>query len=228
MHPSLGKNHTLAPLLIGLLALGSLALACGDEEEVDPNAIACSSSKKLKVVGAVGDIDANFETGSTIEGQLTPRRITLDLGEVEYQPVGATEPELRSRIIVLQTNLPDPSGRELLANIELSPEQDGERTFNVVSRPLDTYCDVQGGELCVRFGLDQSNNQELVEDNVIHEGISGTITFTRLNSSSLAANWSIDVGPNIQNEFDMSTGTIEGCFDALIGLSQGENTFPLE
>lgn len=218
----------LAPLAALALLLGLLT-GCGEEEMADPDAIVCSASQKIKTLGAVGEVDGAFAS-ATLEGELTPRRVTLGMGEVEYLPAGATEPVMRSRILVFQTNLADPDGRELLINIERRISELGEdgRSFEIVERDIAEYCDVQQGELCARFGLDDSNNRELVEDKVIFPGVGGTVTFTTLSSTRLAAEWEIDLGANLQNEFDTSSGQLEGCFDAVKGPGLGENVFPLQ
>jgi len=222
-------SHRRIAAVTVLVLLALLAVGCGDEEEADPNAIVCDASQKIKTLGGVGEVDGAF-AGATLEGELTPRRISLGMGEVDYLPQGATEPDRRARLLVFQTNLADPGGRELLINIERRISEVGEdgRTFQIVNRDLTTYCDVQAGELCARFGLDDSANGELVEDNVIHPGVGGSITFTALSATRLAAEWDVDLGANLQNEFDTSSGDLRGCFDAVKGAGLGENVFPLE
>ena len=143
----------------------------------------------------------------------------MELGEVEFTPTGSEETETRPRLLVFSTNISDPNSRSLQTQLDLRIAAVGDegRTFQIVERDLDELCDVSAGEICARFGLDDTSDGELNSDKVVHQGRSGTITFTQLTATTLAAEWSIEFGPNINRAFDESSGSIEGCFTAVVG-----------
>lgn len=197
---------------------------CGDDETpTDPNAIVCNSSQALKSVGEVGEVDGAYAT-KTLDGLLGSREIRLSLGEVDFMPAGTDEIDTRSRLLVFTGNQSSPSGRGLQTMIDLRISELGDdgRTFQIVDRGLNELCDVANGEICVRFGLDDTNNDELREDNVVHLGKSGTITFTELTATTLSAEWSITFGPNINRAFDDSSGMLDGCFSSVLGQGSAD------
>lgn len=215
-------------LLLLALPLPLLLAACGDEETAEPDTIACSASQRLEARGGVGDVPGDL-TQSTLSGLLAVRRIAIDMGEVTFTPQGASEPVTRPRVLTFQTNTANPDGRDLFGSISrLADQSDGDLTFEIVNQPDGTFCDVNNGELCARFGLEDTPNRELTDDNIIHPATSGTLIFTQVSSTVLAASWDLDLGPNLANEFDESTGNLQGCFYATIGAGTGENTNPLQ
>ncbi len=215
-------------LLLAALPLALLTAACGDEEAAEPDTIACSASQRLETRGGVGDVPGDL-TQKTLSGLLTARRIAIDMGEVTFTPQGASEPVTRPRVLTFQTNTANPEGRELLEVLGLRADQsDGDLSFQIVNQPDGAFCDVNNGQLCARFGLEDTPNRELTDDNIIHPATSGTLTFTQVSSTVLAASWDLDLGPNLANEFDESTGNLQGCFYATIGAGTGENTNPLQ
>ncbi|MEL6181130.1 MAG: hypothetical protein AAFS10_19395 [Myxococcota bacterium] len=206
-----------------------LVWSCGDDSS-DPNAIVCNSGQPFKQLGQVGDVDGNITAGSgMLDGNLSARQIAFNLGEVEFTPSGSDTSEIRTLVLSFNTNTgDDPVGRDLFTNISLRIEQMGDagRTFELVSYDpetyFETYCDPANGQLCARFGLDDTGDEELDNiDNVIHLAQSGTITFTEVTATSMAAEWSITFGPNISRAFDTSSGLLEGCFSAIIQSSTG-------
>lgn len=206
-------------IAIALTAVAVLA-GCGDTAEDEAGFTDCSELLVLRSEGDVGDILGNYRR-STLDdnldpeapvGEMTTRRIALFLGEVEFTPAGGA-PEMRPRLMTIQTNVEE---RRLLDELSDRKRLFGP-DFDVIDKPIDQYCDPAQGELCVRFGLDNTANNELVADTVIHTGVSGTIGVQTVTAGRLRMTFDVDFGPNIQNEFDESGGHLEGCFDARLG-----------
>jgi hypothetical protein len=217
-----------ALLLMAATALG----ACGEAGEEEGDLTTCTELLPVRSAGDVGDllgthrrsrVDQNLNHDELV-GELTSRRITLLLGELEFTPAGG-QPEMRPRILTIQTNLEG-------TNLKLQ-EAISERNrlfgpeFEVIDKPEDQFCDPNEGELCVRFGLDNTENNELISDTVIHTGQSGTITVEKFSAGRIHLSFDVEFGPNIKNEFDESSGHLEGCFDARVGAERG-GVFPLE
>lgn len=228
------RSRSLSRRLAATLALLPLALtaaSCGDDsgDGGDPDAIACSSIRPAMIRGGVGDVPGDFDA-EAISGLISTTRIALDLGSVEITPAGSDTPETRPRLLTFQTNQPDADGDSLMTAIERRIESLGDegRTFTVVDQDIQTYCDPSDGVICARFGLDDTENGVLVSDKIIHAATGGTITFTRLSSTVIVAEWDLQLGPNVQQAgFDTSSGALQGCFEALRG-SNANGEEPLE
>ena len=214
------RDNAMRPCAILILAAATLFAGCGEEtEEVD---LTCSGGQPIRLSGEVGEVDGNFlrnvDAGNlqvTVPiGELNDKRITLDLGEVDFLVAGAEEPEQRPRILVFQTNIADPEGSNLLENLNrrINSGEEGANELRVVDKDAEAYCDVEAGEICVRFGLDETGNRELAGDNVIHVGVGGTVKINALSATQVALEWDIDFGPNISKFGDMGSGNLEGCF----------------
>lgn len=228
------KRYRLLPVLILLLCA---SWGCGEDESEDPNAIVCGSGQPFKQIGVIAEPDGQESLSGEVaaeagmlEGQLTTREIVFRLGDVEFTPAGSDTPETRPLVLSFNTNVGDPMGRDLLTNISLRIDSLGDqgRTFQLVSPGDDetyfeTYCDVANGQLCARYGLDDTSDGEVSGvDKVIHLAQGGTVTFTTVTSTSLEAEWNIDFGPNVSRAFDESGGVLEGCFSAIIGQGTSE------
>lgn len=212
----------LGGLTIALAVGGALLWGCG--EDAVPEDTTCSGDQPIRIVGEVGEVAGGFlrnsESGTLAPtdsvGELTDRRITLDMGEVEFLVAGADEPELRSRRLVFQTNTSDPEGSTLLENLNrrINSGSEEARVLRVVNKPIEEYCDVEEGEICVRFGLDTTSDDELVKDSdpVVHLGLSGTVTIKVLTATRLDALWDVEFGPNVSKFGDTGSGQLTGCF----------------
>lgn len=217
----MGDFRRVGGLLIAL-AVGAVLWGCG--EEAEPEDTTCSGVQPIRIVGDVGEVAGGFlrnsEEGTlapeAVVGELTDRRVTLDMGDVEFLVAGSDEPELRPRRLVFQTNIADPDGSNLLENLNRRINSGGEdaRVLQVVNKPIEEYCDVEAGEICVRFGLDTTSDDELVKesDPVVHEGISGTVTIKTLTATRFDAEWDVEFGPNVSKFGDMGSGQLTGCF----------------
>jgi len=230
--------------LVALALASTLVVACA--EEVPEDDTLCSAAQPIRLVGEVGEVDGNFlrnaDTPGTLAvedrcmgvcpvGEMTDRRITLDLGEVEFLVPGSEEPELRSRRLVFQTNISDPDGSNLVENLNrrLNSGEEDANVLRVVEKPAEEYCDVEAGEICVRFGLDTTLDDELVKesDPVVHEGISGTVTVKKLSAVSVALEWDVEFGANVSKFGDTGSGELSGCFDGRRG-SPNSGVEPLD
>ncbi len=202
------------------------ASGCGEEEPApDPNAIVCNVSQPTKTIGMVGDVEGDFTlasgfTAETMLGERTDRRLTFNLGEVEFIVPGM-DPEMRPRILVLQTNVADPNGSDLLENLNRFLQDSDDNTLEVVDVADDEYCDVAEGKICARFGLDNIPDGQLNQDGVIHKGVGGTVTFDTWTATRVKLHWDIEFGPNISKQFDDSDGELEGCFESSVAPPQG-------
>jgi hypothetical protein len=222
------------PAWLAIMALGICPSGCADE--VPPEDTSCSATQPLRLVGEVGEVDGNLvrnadnggltpkeECGAApcAVGELTDRRITLDLGEVDFLVPGATVAESRSRRLVFQTNISDPEGSNLVENLNrrLNSGVEDADVLAVVAKDPAEYCDVEAGEICVRFGLDTTLDDELVKesDPVVHEGVSGTVTVKKLSAVSVSLEWDVEFGSNISKFGDTGSGQISGCFDSRRG-----------
>jgi len=208
---------------ISIFLLAVFATACGDEEQEAPPG-PCSSAA-FELAGTVGDVDGTVVTPQ-VSGYLDSTTFSLSVGEVEYTPAGG-DPEMRPRILTFGTNVGSPEGRELLLALDERVNGTSGGTFEIVSHDIDTFCDVNAGELCARFGLDDNRNGKLISDNVMHEGLSGTFKIVNLTSNAVAAEWEVDFGSNLSDPFDDSSGTLSGCFRAVYG-NPNENKYVLK
>jgi hypothetical protein len=231
------------------VGVASLVAACGEPLEQVAEQTMCSEFRPVQVIGEVGDIlvehvrvEATLARDDVV-GQLTSRRITILLGEVEYTPAGGS-PEMRPQIMTFQTNI---EGRSPLQEAIAQRRIGFGNEFDVIDKPDDTYCDPTEGELCVRFGLDNTENNELVSDSVIHTGQSGKITVDTFTAGRIKMRLDVEFGSNIKNEFDDETcdednpceegdscvaglctaGRLEGCFDVRVGVERSGEV-PLE
>ncbi len=208
-------------------ALPLVAVGCG--EEVVPEDTSCSGGQPLRVIGEAGEIDGTFIRNNTLGtlavdvpvGEVTDRRITVDMGTVEFLVAGSDEAEERPRLLVLQTNVADPEGSNLLENLNrrLNSGVEGADTLQVVNRDEGEYCDVEQGEICARFGLDNTANRELEKDSdgVVHLGVGGQVRVKTLTSTLIALEWDVEFGPNISKFGDASSGQLEGCLSTQRG-----------
>ena len=159
-----------------LVLMLSVVAACGEPEE-PADTTSCSELRPIRLGGEVGELSAVFTRANDslgVEqdvGQLTSRRITLFLGEVEFTPAGGV-PGMRPRIMTIQTNT---EGQIPLQETIDERRRGFGNEFDVIDKPEDTYCDPTEGELCVRFGLDNTENNELIADTIIHTGQSGSV-----------------------------------------------------
>ena len=215
-------------LAVPVLAVGVLLSACGEDAQQAQDTTACSEFRPLSVTGEIGELAVNSVrlSGDNLRpeedvGELTSRRITIFLGDVEYTPPGGT-PDLRPQILTLQTNV---EGRRPLQESIDERRRGFGNEFDVIDKPLDTFCDPEEGELCVRFGLDAAENNELNDgDNPIHTGQSGTVTFETFTAGRIKVLLDVAFGSNIENEFDESEGRLQGCFDVRVGVDGGDRT----
>ena len=219
-------------LWVCALLLALVGTGCGEEGVVEDDE-SCSSERVIRVAGLVAAIPGDYERSEDNDnlepeepvGELTDQRITIFLDEVEFTLPGG-EPEMRPRIMTIQTNVAGPGSSSLMESLFVRRGSYGDE-FHVVSLPEETYCDPSEGEICVRFGLDNTQNNELVSDTVIHEGLSGQIWLDELTQGRLTARFDVEFGPNLKNEFDDSSGHLDGCFDVRIGVAVSGAT-PLE
>ncbi len=214
-------------MVLALAALVAQA-GCGEDAETDDGS--CSNTRSFRTSGEIGGVDAvevrSADAGTldrdTPFGSLTDNNITIDMGQVEFAVSGSDEPELRDRVLFFHTNVADPEGSNLKENIGRrfnSGVEDADVLTVVAPADGSTYCDVEEGEICVRFGFDDTGNGELSpgDDGVVHEGIGGTVRVKELASRRIALVWDIEFGPNISRFGDMTDGQMEGCFDAAQG-----------
>ncbi len=218
-------------IALALIAATAFA-ACGEAGEEEGDLTTCTELLPVRSEGNVGDLLGTFRRSRVDQnlnheqpvGELTSRRITLLLGELEFTPAGG-QPEMRPRILTIQTNV---EGSNLKLQEAIS---DRNRLFgpdfDVIDKPEDQFCDPSEGELCVRFGLDNTENNELISDTVIHTGQSGTVKVETFTAGRIHMTFDVEFGPNIKNEFDESSGHLEGCFDVRLGAERGGET-PLE
>lgn len=205
------RSEVVLFLSLALVSWGTAA--CGDEKSDAPPG-PCSSAS-LELTGDVAEIEGTLSTAEA-SGFIDSTMLALALGEVEFTPAGGT-PEMRPRILAFQTNTASPSGRELLITLDERVNSGGMDSFEIVSRDIDSYCDVGAGQICARFGLDDNHNEKLISDHVVHEGISGTFKIVNLSSSAIAAEWDVEFGPNLPDPFDDSSGHLTGCLRATYG-----------
>lgn len=217
---------------IALALFAVLALtACGEAGEDEADLTTCTELLPIRAEGQVGDVLGNYRRAAVdgnvnpteAVGEMTSRRITLLMGEVEFTPAGG-EPEMRPRIMTLQTNMEGAQNfQEAISNRNRLFGPD----FDVIDKPVDQYCNPDEGEMCVRFGLDNTLNNELASDTVIHTGQSGTVSVKTFTAGRMHLTFDVEFGPNIMNEFDESSGSLEGCFDVRLGAERAGVT-PLE
>lgn len=223
------KTTRAAALWTMMAALGVMG-GCGEDEFVDDGS--CGSERAVRTTGGVDDLDGAFvrseDAGNLARsepvGELATGHLTLPLGEAEFTVAGSEESEVRPRVLFFHTNAQaDASFFELLGRRLNSDAEEANELEVVAPTGEDFLCDIPNGQICVRFGFDDTENGELTpeSDGVVHDAVGGTVRIVALNANRIDLSWDLELGPNLSRFGDASSGELEGCFASTIGITQG-------
>lgn len=227
-------------LQLPMLVIGTLLLlsACGDDPvEISPQERCAEDDLSAYLLATIEGAERTTRLDlprATISGAIATEFITVNLGQRSL-PDGSGQAEL-----IL--NFADSRSTENLIDSLSDRTTEGPVVLQVVDATeavtgsegrtdLERFeCTTDQDTICVQLGYDVNGDEVLGDDDrFVYHGKSGTVTIESFDNrtSTMRANFELELGPNMLGFQDTSTGTASGCLAPSYSLGSG-GRYPLE